>query len=971
MRPVDGTAAPPPADPPPIDIGDLRVGVRHASLEHAPYQLLVGHYHGLPLSGAEAQLNRRSEGRLERLLLTQQYPQQLGDIAILDPVDDAPPRGAIIVGLGPTGELAPLQLRGVVSRALLRVALNELDRRLAGAGPTHPAGDPLGVSSVVVGSSARAGLSIEASVRAIIDGTVAANARLTRLNVLAGRGDTRPATDIVSFRTLEFIERYEDRVDLIVSVLARMEQAGGRSGQGVRQHVTYVTRPAHGEGRSTATSPIDAANEHWRRVDIAAPPDRATPSAIELQFTSFGTLARAPVLRVTAERAVLDPLLATTVVRQADPDVSGTLYELLVPQELKGELGAGEHLHLLVDEHTADYPWELMRPRPDGDEPDVPLALRVGMLRQFRESERIRFDVRRASGHQALVIGNPPSDPGITLPGAMDEALTVTSLLRERSAWNVTSLIWDTSGQSVEPAPSTAAGEGGQGVASQLAATPLVPLHALHQLLNGDWRIVHVAAHGTLGREAASTGVVLGDIHLTANVFSKLSVVPDLVVLNACHLGRVLTGANAVAASVGRSLLGLGVRAVVVAGWAVDDGAARAFAHQLYDELLDGADFGRAVQEARRAAWAASDGSLTWGAYQCYGDPGFTLASTLRPRRFDEVRTTGELRRRLQRLRVRAGDRGRSALMDRVSTRQDIEDELARLVTAAQRIDAPPVVLADVADVWAALLALPRAVHYYRRAVVGGGDVPIRALEQLGNMASRHAQQLHRRDAPAGSVQHRRDVYVRTAESALDAALALGPTGERLALRGGHHKRMATMTAGAARAHHLVAAIRCYRDAQRLGEDPYYEQNWNQLTHVAALVGIPVDPADAWAPSAGVDAASAGAEAPASGEPHVAPDFWARAGAGDALVTARLLAATSADPRPAPPGGWVEAIVAAYRTAFELRSSDGERGSVVGHLRDLRDLLADGERAAPGVVVDDLHRAHAELAAVAARDEPA
>ena len=141
-RPVDDAGAPAPTEPPPIDLGDLRVGVRHASLEHAPYQLLVGHYQGLPLSGAEAQLNRRSEGRLERLLLTQQYPQQLGDFAILDPVDEAPPRGAIIVGLGPTGELAPLQLRGVVARTLLRVALNELDRRLAVADPARRARDP-------------------------------------------------------------------------------------------------------------------------------------------------------------------------------------------------------------------------------------------------------------------------------------------------------------------------------------------------------------------------------------------------------------------------------------------------------------------------------------------------------------------------------------------------------------------------------------------------------------------------------------------------------------------------------------------------------------------------------------------------------------------------------------------------------------------------------------------------------------
>ena len=36
---------------------------------------------------------------------------------------------------------------------------------------------------------------------------------------------------------------------------------------------------------------------------------------------------------------------------------------------------------------------------------------------------------------------------------------------------------------------------------------------------------------------------------------------------------------------------------------------------------------------------------------------------------------------------------------------------------------------------------------------------------------------------------------------------------------------------------------------------------------------------------------------------------------------------------------------------------------MTGHLRDLRDLLADGDRAAPGVVVEDMRRAYDGLVA--------
>ena len=419
---------PTPVPPPMPRLRPLEVSVRHGSLEHAPYRLLVGHYQGLPLSGAEAQLNRRSDGRLERLLLTHQYPQRLGEIAILEPVDEAPPQGAIVLGLGPTGELAPVQLRDIVTRALLRVALNELDRRLVRP-PPNGGWPPLGVCSVLVGSGLGSSVSVEASVRALVDATLAANGRLTRLRI---DGGGRLATDIVAIEELELIERYEDRVDLIVGVLARMrsmEGGGAVANESVRQPVHYSLIPTPGEGRSSARSPIDAANGVWRRLDIRVRKAKASADMIELEFTSIGRLARAERLIGLAERAILEPLLTNAIENAADPDISGTLYELLVPQELKGELGSGEHLHLLVDKHTADYPWELMRPRPDEQEQDRPLALRVGMLRQFRQTEGVRFDVHRATGHNALVIGNPPSPPNAQLPGAMKESLAAARKL--------------------------------------------------------------------------------------------------------------------------------------------------------------------------------------------------------------------------------------------------------------------------------------------------------------------------------------------------------------------------------------------------------------------------------------------------------------------------------------------------------------------------------------------------------------
>ena len=49
-----------------------------------------------------------------------------------------------------------------------------------------------------------------------------------------------------------------------------------------------------------------------------------------------------------------------------------------------------------------------------------------------------------------------------------------------------------------------------------------------------------MAGHGEITADEATTGMVIGgQFHLTAKVFSSLSVVPDLVFLNACHVGQI------------------------------------------------------------------------------------------------------------------------------------------------------------------------------------------------------------------------------------------------------------------------------------------------------------------------------------------------------------------------------------------------------------------------------------------------
>ena len=52
------------------------------------------------------------------MTLLNQYPRQLGESILLLPVDDDTPRGVMVLGLGPTGDLTGTQLSAVTTRGL-------------------------------------------------------------------------------------------------------------------------------------------------------------------------------------------------------------------------------------------------------------------------------------------------------------------------------------------------------------------------------------------------------------------------------------------------------------------------------------------------------------------------------------------------------------------------------------------------------------------------------------------------------------------------------------------------------------------------------------------------------------------------------------------------------------------------------------------------------------------------------------
>ena len=64
----------------------------------------------------------------------------------------------------------------------------------------------------------------------------------------------------------------------------------------------------------------------------------------------------------------------------------------------------------------------------------------------------------------------------------------------------------------------------------------------------------------------------------------------------------------------------MGVKAIIISGWAVNDGAAKVFSENFYERMFQGYNFGNAVQMARLECYQKFRTSNTWGAYQCYGN---------------------------------------------------------------------------------------------------------------------------------------------------------------------------------------------------------------------------------------------------------------------------------------------------------------------------------------------------------------
>lgn len=740
------------------------VSVTHGDLWFSRHPVLLGHYLGDGILSAEAYVNACLDGQLSHHNQLGIYPGEIGASQLFLPSSETRFSGALIVGLGDFGKLSPGNLAKSISLAL---------KSLAAENKQSSSNEPNGISCLLVGTQ-YGSFSIRQSIQSILLGIRQANQSLEN----SSSGGFKPIEEV------EFVEIYEDKAITAMHTLKGILEEDW-SGSKFQLASQYLKRtPGR---RKRALNVVES--DWWQRLVVQKKEGR-------VNFTFLTDRARAEVTDVrTQDRIVKSLISKSSVHTKWDSGMARLMFELLVPNEMK-ELGSErKNTIFLLDKETAQMPWELIHDTANGEH--EPIAVRAGLIRQL-ETSSFRRDVTHTQNKSLLVVG----DPKTKLPdlfSARMEADEVEAVFENADdTYSVESSIQETG------------------------------IDILKKVFNGSYQIMHLAGHGILGDSDSNllSGLAIGDeMSLSSDELSQLRVVPELVFVNCCHLGSIQKNENEMstnvfAANVGISLIEIGVRAVIVAGWAIEDGAASEFASTFYRHLLQGDNFGDAVLKARRSIFESYPDSNTWGAYQAYGDPFYTLrtqktSSKSREHGYaDPIEPVIDLYN-IQNSAKNGSERKRKASLEAVE----------KVVKKVEKVNKEWLkdakIIENVASAYYGLGEYENAIYFFDQlAKLEDADYSVTIIEKIANAKIRHGISLFL-NGNKDDMNSRR--LISEAMSQLEILLQIGQTSERFSLLGGAYKRFALVESNVeGRLKSLKHSCSNYRQA--------FEMSWDNKT---------------------------------------------------------------------------------------------------------------------------------------------
>ena len=819
----------------------LAVTVAHGDLRRTRFPVAVGHYAGDVIVNAEKSLDAALGGVLRQHFAVGRYPGDVGTAEIVLQSRCNPP-GAIVVGLGKVGDLTTQRLREVLSQALKSYALRMLQSSPAGLGKPIAAN----FSTVLIGTDGGAFGAVPDSVHTIVRAAIDANRALREARVI----------DDVRIAEIEFIELYEDIAIRAAQVVTDLPGPLGRELREGEAVEGASTMTVYQGGRFLRpSSPYSVG--WWQRIAVRRKPETAPAqpgdASNALVFSVLTDRARVEQDISVSQRTLIQQLIARAT-RQPEVDLEGSaaLYQLLVPEQVRDRIRTGGSLLFMVDRTGAGYPFELMAEQLA--DRFRPLAEERGILRQF-ETDVFRANPEMATRDQIFIVGNPKTILWANLPKAEIEADEVAEIATKAKL-------------TVVRAPRDN------------------PEGTIIKLVTGEYRILHLAAHGVFNPDPMKSGVVVGDrLLITPAEVAAMPRVPELVFLNACYLGEMGAAQSGtpdprLAASLAEGFIKAGVRAVIAAGWAVHDDAGRTFAREFYESFLEGAPFGEAVKVARTRTREQHPNANTWGAYQCYGNADYSFRQVERPRTGAAAPIIVARSEALQTLRTMVGDARRVSLGDVSALKRQFE----ALATALRYRWPDGEILHACGEICGELGEFDKAIDFYERSMKAEpARAPILAAEQLANLLARAAG---RPDASPDASEKRSKAFDRslTILNWLDSKL--GESKERWALRGSLFKRRAVWEPQKRR-QHVGRSVRAYARAKRLSGKATY--GW---LNACAMHFVLASPTRLRTLRRDIDAYQAELTAKAGTGPR---DFWQFVETGDVLLLRSVIHASLND----------------------------------------------------------------------------
>lgn len=778
----------------------LKVSVSNGDLFYSSYPVLVGHFLTDGITSAEGIIDRYCGNTLREWHRLNLYPGEIGSSEVfINTNNDF--KGTVVIGLGAPGRLTAVQLSRSAEQGAIKYML-ELKKLRNNNQASPPAA--IGISVLLIGCG-YGGLSIDSSVRAILQGIQNANNKIETLN----------QQGLSTIEQVEFVELFEDRCLQCLLVLNKIESEEDES-----LEIRVASRQLKKLLGSRIRIPMDNISDWWSRISISLFKEQNEEAAITenvLRFSSSTGSAREEQRDLQSSPDIVNRLIGEMSAKNRwSEDLAKTFFELTIPNDFKDDIKKQANTMWVLDTASAAYPWELLQ---DGTTNAKPMCCTSGMIRQL-QTDKYRLKINAASGNKVLVVGDPDLDgykQASQLPGAFEEAKLVANLLAGRG--------YDMPNNCIRKQ------------ASQI----------VQAVFKDEYRIMHLAGHGVFNaKNPGQSGMLIGNnVFLSTKEICQMSKVPDLVFVNCCYLGQmdaqseeITSNRYKLAANIGTQLIMNGVKVVIAAGWAVDDKAAYVFAKRFYEEMLAGEEFGKAIKKARAETYnEARSKNNTWGAYQCYGDPFFKLTNIPRPvsqqsagKKFSFL-IAQEADIELTNLISRADARGNSV--------KQIEEDLEAIIDA---VDKAGIRNASIAEKEATAYA---ECNNYEKAIAKFHTLlneekaayTVKALEKFCNMRAK----LCVKNWKAGIKPKEQLKGIDGVIDDLNQLNKIAPTAERYSLLGSTYKRKALMQP--VKKDKLAAiekAAAYYRMADAIPKNVnrnYSLSNWLELENILVQAG--------------------------------------------------------------------------------------------------------------------------------------